>query len=94
MSQTIELELARNKTRPVADLLDGLAHLSTANGLTSYFAAKAVTNAMLRTGTERRCAAVKKALKQFNVMVSIASNSRGLPTVRIYAPSKQIEILL
>lgn len=38
--------------------------------------------------------AVKKAVKQFNVMVSIASNDRGLPTVRMYSAIKQIEILL
>ena len=91
--KTINLEFARNKTRPIDDFLQGLEHIPC-NPLAYYHAAKAVTNANLRTGTERRCAAVKKAVKQFNVMVSITSNERGLPTVRLYSPIKQIEILL
>jgi hypothetical protein len=93
--QTINLEMASGKGAKLTAFLDGLAHVpSSAPGLQAYHAAIAVRNANQRAGTERRCAAVKKAVKQFNVMVSIATNDRGLPTVRLYSPIKQVEILL
>ncbi len=93
--KTINLEIARRKTPVIADLLDGLAHVpSAAPGLQSYFAAKAIVNGNMRTGVDRRCAAIKKAAKQFNVIVSIAHNERDIPTVRLFSPIKQIEIYL
>jgi hypothetical protein len=93
--QTIDLEIAAQKGRKLSKFLDDLAHMpSNAPGLQSYHAAIAIRNANLRCGVERRCAAVKKAAKQFNVMVSIASNQRGIRTVRLYSPIKQTEIFL
>jgi hypothetical protein len=91
---TVDLEIARNKVTILSAFLDGLAHIDPANGMSSYFAARAVRNGNLRVGVERRCASAKKALKNFNVMVSVVNNRRGIPTVRLYAPTKQIEILL
>ena len=90
--QTRNIEISRNKVKIVSEFLDGLCHFETATGLTSYFAAKAAINGNLRAGTERRCMAIKKALKAFNVVVSIALNDRGLPAVRVYAPTKQSEL--
>jgi hypothetical protein len=93
--KTIDLEIARRKTPVIANLLDGLAHVpAIAPGLQSYHAAKAAVNGNLRTGVDRRCRAVKKALKQFNVIVSVAGNSRGIPAVRVFSPIKQTEIFL
>lgn len=93
--RSIDLEIAKRKTPVIAELLDGLARVpANAPGLQSYFAAKAAVNGNLRTGADRRCNAIKKALKQFNVIVSIAPNARGIPTVRIFSPIKQIEIFL
>lgn len=93
--QSIDLEIARRKTPIIAELLDGLAHVpAIAPGMQSYHAAKAAVNGNMRTGADRRCNAVKKALKQFNVVVSIAVNGRGIPTVRIFSPIKQTEIYL
>lgn len=93
--QTINLELARNKTKILAEFLDGLAHIPfDAPGLQSYFAAKGVVHAGLRCGNDRRLNAVRKATKQFNVVLSIGTNPRGIPAVRIYSPIKQTEIFL
>lgn len=93
--QTINIETANQKGRKIAEFLDGLHHFPSAtSGLASYHAAQAVKAAMLRCGTERRCAAAKKAVKQFNVVVSIAVNERGLPTVRLFSATKQIEMFL
>lgn len=92
--QTINIEIARNKIKILSEFLDGLGVLSSADGMASYFAAREVRNAGLRVGTERKCAAAKKAVKAFNVMVSIANNPRGLPAVRLYSPLKQVEIFL
>lgn len=91
--RTVDLEIARRKTPVVADLLDGL-HCMGPDGMASYFAAKAAVNGNMRTGVERRAAAVKKALKNFNVIVSVAPNARDIPTVRIFAPTKQTQIFL
>lgn len=93
--QTIDLEIASQKGRKLSEFLDGLAHIpNAAPGLQSYHAAQAIKHANLRCGVERRCTAIKKATKQFNVVVSIAPNGRGIPTVRLYSPIKQIEIYL
>lgn len=93
--QTLDLEIAAQKGRKLSEFLDGLAHVpSNAPGLQAYHAAQAIKNANLRCGVERRCTAIKKAAKQFNIMVSIAPNRRGIPTVRLYAPLKQMEIFL
>lgn len=92
--KTIDLEIARNKIKTLAELFDGLAHLGPNDSLQAYHAAKGVRNGNLRSGLERRMRAAKKAAASFNVMVSIANNPRGIPTVRLYAPTKQIEILL
>lgn len=92
--QTLNIEIARNKIRILSEFLDGLAHIEPSNGMQSYFAARAVRNAGLRVGTDRKCAAAKKALKNFAVMVSVATNDRGLPAVRLYSPVKQMEIFL
>ena len=91
--KTINLEFESNKTRQVAELLDGLGHFG-ANPLASYHAAKSVTNGRLRVGVERQLRAIKKAVSAFNVMVSIATNARGFSAVRLYSPIKQIEIIL
>lgn len=91
---TLDLEIARNKIKTLSAFLDGLAHIDPANTMQSYFAARAVRNGNLRCGVERRCAAAKKALKNFGVIVSIANNKRDIPTVRLYAPTKQTEIFL
>lgn len=95
--QTLNLEIASKKGEKLTTFLTGLEHIEggpLSAGLRAYHAAIAVRNANLRTGTERRCAAVKKATKQFAVMVSIANNERGIPTVRLFSPIKQIEIFL
>lgn len=93
--RTINLETARNKTKLLAEFLDGLAHIaSDAPGLQSYFAAKGIVNAGLRCGNDRRLNAVRKATKQFSVVLSIGTNPRGIPAVRIYSPIKQTEVYL
>ena len=93
--KTINLEIAAQKGRKLSEFLDGLAHVpSNAPGLQAYHAAQAIKNANLRCGVERRCMAVKKAAKQFSVTVSIAENERGIRTVRIFSPIKQMEIFL
>lgn len=95
--QTIDLEMAAKKAEALTRFLDGLEHVAggpLSEGLRAYHAAIAVRNGNLRTGTERRLNAVRKAVKQFNVMCSIAPNARGIPTVRLFAPTKQIEIFL
>lgn len=95
MQQSFNIEMASQKGRKIAEFLDGLHHFQSAtSGLAAYHAAQAVKSAMLRCGTERRCLAAKKALKQFNVTVSIANNERGLPTVRLYSAIKQTEMFL
>ena len=93
--QTIDLEIASQKGKKLRAFLDGLNHLpGSLAGLEAYHAAVAVRNANLRCGLERRVAAVKKATKQFNIVVSIGHNVRGIPTVRLYSPIKQVEVLL
>lgn len=92
--QTLNIEIARNKIKILSEFLDGLAHVGPNNGMQSYFAARGVRNAGLRVGTERKCAAAKKALKNFAVVVSVGTNDRGLPAVRLYSPTKQTEIFL
>jgi hypothetical protein len=93
--KTINLEIARNKTKTLEEFFDGLAYIeSDAPGMQSYFAAKGVVHAGLRTSLERKLNAARKAAKQFNVMVTLGQNERGIPTVRIYSPIKQIEIFL
>lgn len=94
--KTIDLELAPQKGRKLAEFLDGLAYVpSSAPGLQSYHAAQAIKAARLRVGVERQCTAVKKAVRQFNVTVSITTRP-GRPghAVRLYSPIKQMEILL
>jgi hypothetical protein len=86
--------MARNKIGKIDTFLDGLGHFGD-NPLEKYHAAKAVRDGNLRVGVERRVAAAKKALKAFNVIVSIGSRpGRAGGCVRLYSPSKQIEILL
>jgi hypothetical protein len=92
--QTLDIEIARNKIKTLSEFLDGTAHINPNDGMQSYFAARAVRNGNLRCGVERRCAAVKKALKNFAVVVSVVDNHRGHATVRLYSPRKQTEIFL
>jgi len=93
--KTINIEIAKQKGRILANFLDDLHHFPSAtSGLAACHVAQAIKHANLRCGTERRCAAVKKACKAFNVIVSVAPNERGIPTVRLYSPIKQIEIYL
>lgn len=95
--QTINLEIATRKGAKLTEFLTGLEHVAggpLSEGLRAYHAAVAVRNGMLRVGVYRRCMAVKKAVKAFSVMVSIANNDRGIPTVRLFSPTKQIEIFL
>lgn len=95
--QTINLEIASRKGETLAEFLKGLEHVSggpLSEGLRAYHAAIAVRNASLRVGTDRKLNAARKALKQFNVMLSIANNPRGIPAVRLYSPIKQVEIFL
>ena len=95
--QTINLEIAPRKGAQLTEFLTGLEHVAggpLSEGLRAYHAAIAVRNAALRVGTERKLNAVRKAVKQFNVMCSIANNPRGIPAVRLYSPIKQIEIFL
>lgn len=94
--QTIDLELASKKLHKLDAALNGTLHIpSNAPGLAVYFAAKAARNAMLRTGHERQLMAAKKALKQCNVIVSSHFiPERGIRRVRVFIPTKQIEILL
>ena len=95
--KTINLETAARKGAILTEFLDGLEHLdggALSPGLRAYHAAIAVRNASLRVGTDRKLNAVRKALKAFNVIVSIVNNPRGLPAVRLYSPLKQVEIFL
>ena len=95
--QTINLEIASKKGAKLTAFLTGLEHVAggpLSEGLRAYHAAVAVRNASLRVGTDRKLNAVRKAVKQFSVMVSIANNDRGIPAVRLYSPIKQIEIFL
>jgi hypothetical protein len=92
--KTVDLEIARNKIKTLSELLDGLAHVGPGDSLQAYYAAKLIRNGNLRSGVERRWRAAQKAAKAFNVVVSIANNPRGVPTVRLYAPTKQIEIFM
>lgn len=93
--QTINLEIATRKGAQLTAFLKGLEHVAgDAAGLRAYHAAIAVRNAALRCGADRKLSAARKALKQFNVMVSIGNNPRGIPAVRLSSPIKQIEIFL
>lgn len=95
--QTINLEIAVRKGATLTKFLTGLEHVpggALSAGLRAYHAAIAVRNAALRVGNDRKLNAARKALKQFNVMLSIANNPRGIPAVRLYSPLKQIEIFL
>lgn len=92
--KTIDLEIARNEIAKLSEFFDGLANVGANDGMQAYFAARAVRNGNLRCGVERRMKAAKKAAAAFNVMVSIAHNGRGIPTVRLFAPTRQIEIFL
>lgn len=92
---TIDLSGGRNKKAQIAAFLDGLLHVpSDAPGLASYHAAKRVVYGALRCGHDRQLNAVRKAVKQFNVVCSIGRNTRGDSAVRLYSPVKQIEIYL
>lgn len=95
--RTINLEIATRKGETLTKFLTGLEHVASGplnEGLRAYHAAIAVRNATLRVGNERKLNAARKALRQFNVMLSIANNPRGLPAVRLYSPIKQVEIFL
>jgi hypothetical protein len=93
--QTVNLEIAARKGAKITEFLKGLRYIPGGDeGLAAYHAAQAIKAGNLRCGVERRCAAIKKAAKQFNVIVSIAPNDRGIPTVRLFSPIKQIEIFL
>jgi hypothetical protein len=92
---TIDLEFTRNKTSKLVAFLDGLLHIeSSAPGLASYHAAKAIVHGNMRVGIDRRLNAVRKAVKQFNVTVAIMPRSDGNRTVRLHSAIKQIEVLL
>lgn len=93
--QTINLEIASRKGAQFTAFLKGLEYIAGADaGLAAYHAAIGVRNAALRCGTDRKLAAARKALKHFNVGVTISNNPRGIPAVRLYSPIKQIEIFL
>ena len=62
-------------------------------GLAEYEAARLVINANRRVGTDRRAAAMRKALKQFDVQVSWHPGDINGP-IRIYAPSKGAELII
>lgn len=91
--QTIDLSMARGKLKKLDAFLQDLQHMGH-DPLGIYFAAKGVRDAALRTGTDRQLNAARKALKAFNVTVTIATNARGLPSVRLYSAIKQTEIFL
>lgn len=91
--QTVNLEIATKKVHKLTEFLKGLSHFGD-DGMAAYHAAYAVRNGNLRCGIDRRLNAIRKATKAFNVMVSVANNPRGIPTVRLYSPIKQIEIYL
>lgn len=91
---TINLEIASAKGRKLTEFLRFTSHFGADDGLAAYHAAVAIRNGNLRTGLDRRVVAVKKAVKAFNVMVSIAENDRGIRTVRLYSPTKQTEVYL
>jgi hypothetical protein len=91
---TVDLEFATKKLDKIAKALDGTAFLMMDEGLGVYFAAKHARDAMRLVGAERRCAAVKRALKPFSVSVSLKLDARQIPRVRIFIPTKRLEILL
>jgi hypothetical protein len=81
-------------TKEILKLIEGTNHVGGAfAGLAAYHAAKAVVNANRRVGTARRANAMRKALKQFNVMVSYDTASINGP-IRLFVPTKRAELIL
>ena len=86
---------AKGKKATLSAFLDNLSHVSScAPGLEAYHAARATVNGNLRVGIDRRYGAVRKALKNFNVTVSISRSPSGDNTIRLHSAIKGIEIFL
>ena len=83
--------MTKSKISQIDSLIDGTSHFGR-NPLEIYQAARSVRNGLLRVGVERQVAAAKKALKAFNIIVSVAFDSEGRRGVRLYAPEKHQEL--
>lgn len=94
MTKTVDLRETRSKLKQLCDALDGTLHLPNGTAaLATYHHAKAAVNGTRRVGTERRFNAIRAALKQHAVMVSMHSID-DLSCVRVHVPAKKIDIIL
>lgn len=76
-----------SKIQQLTALLKG-SHYISETGLTAYYGAREAINGNRCATTERRYSAVKTALKNFRVMVTMSDN-----TIRVYRADTQKEFL-
>jgi hypothetical protein len=83
--------MAKSKIAQIDELIDGTSYFAH-DPLAISCAARAARNALLRVLVEDRVAKAKKALKAFNIVVSVTVDDNGHRGVRFYAPTKQQEL--